>query len=234
MSPGNGKVCLAYTFFDSKIHVATMESIIGFLNYDGSEKGRALVTDGGRVFGGTSAYIPDARNAMVRRFLKGDQEWLLQLDWDIAFRPEHVYQLLDAAVESKAKIMGGLYFVMLDNQICPVFFDKEKNGKFRIMPEFQTNEVYELASTGMGFTLIHREVFEKMERKFRGPWHWYAHDHTGDDICGEDITFCRRAKKVGYPTYGYTGVVVKHQKYHWLDLGAFGSDKNVEVDSGEA
>lgn len=230
LKPYRPKVCVAYTYYEGRVHHSFFSSIVSMQRLDQrSAGGRGLFEIGmGRVIGATSAYIPQVRNMLCEEFLSQDHEWLLFLDHDIRFHVLDVYRLLDAAKKTGARIMGGMYFINLNDALCPVFFvpRKDENGQDGGGPlmEFRLREVYKLWSTGMGFTLIHRSVLEEMRDsgKWPGKWTWFNHDPAPDGgHCGEDITFCLRAASLGIQTYGYSGVVVGHSKQIEYNLELF-------------
>jgi hypothetical protein len=177
---------------------------------------------------GQSAYIPDARNAVVQQFLKGKEEWLWFLDYDVIFNPDAIDKLLEAANPKERPIVGGMYFVNLDDGVAPVFF---VNDGEKIVPlmNFTTGKLYPLLSTGMGCTLIHRSVLEKMEKLNDTDWKWFGHDELNGKILGEDLTFFMRASKLGVQPYGHTGVHLNHIKTRLLSIDDFAARAKVEV-----
>lgn len=230
------RVCVAYTYYEGKVHHSFMTSMITMMRLDQrAAGGRGLFEVGmGRVVGSTSAYIPQARNMLCHEFLKQDHEWLLFLDHDIRFHTLDLYRLLDVAKLKQARIMGGMYFINLNDTLCPVFFVPREtpdgtSGGGPLL-EFHLKKVYELWATGMGFTLIHRSALEEMRDSGKWPadhdgaWTWFGHDAAENgQTLGEDLTFCLRAAGLGIKTYGYTGVVLGHAKSVEYNLELFAS-----------
>ena len=82
----------------------------------------------------------------------------------------------------------------------------------------------ELGSCGMGCTLIHRNVFEKLQQILSDdPWPWFGHDIIqtvrGAERAGEDVTFCKRAREAGFKIVGHCGVTVEHYKPLYMPHG---------------
>lgn len=177
---------------------------------------------------GQSAYIPDARNAVVEQFLKGSDDWLWFLDYDMVFNPDAIDLLLEAADPVERPIVGGLYFVYLEGGVAPVFFIND-DGAIKPLSNFSTGKLYPLLSTGMGCTLIHRSVLEKMEKLNDTEWKWFGHDLLGHKVLGEDLTFFSRAAKIGVQPYGHTGVHLDHIKTKLLTISDFAERSGVEV-----
>lgn len=170
-------------------------------------------------------YIEENRNQMVRRFLARiptipHLEWLLSVDADIDFVPEMAYAIYEQADRVERPIMSGVYFSRLgdEGRICPVWFMDKKNGKYSTPPTLNGG-LQELDAVGMGFCLIHRSVIDKMAEVYANDsWTWFGRDavfNTEDRTyhhLGEDLTFCRRAKQLGFPVWGHAAIQVGHIK----------------------
>lgn len=205
-------VSLGYTH-TGIVHHNFARSLYLFILHDLAE--RRLVVSGagqGTIMAFSSAYIPQARNDMITHFLAGKQEWLWMLDYDIDFDPNTLYYLIDTALEMEVDIIGALYWTQGQNGIVPIFYDKEENDLYRPRQTWTVGDVIKCDNVGMGCTLIHRHVLESMRAAYEGPWHWCDHDKGGGEVYGEDITFSRRAQKLGFDIYGHTGVQVAHKK----------------------
>jgi GT2 family glycosyltransferase len=46
---------------------------------------------------------------------------------------------------------------------------------------------------------------------------------------GEDVTFCLRARKAGYVTYGLPSVVVEHYKQHFMAHGRNDAEAHADL-----
>lgn len=179
-------------------------SLIDLLRYDSTHEeyvdpGRGLAAMG---FAGSHA---NTRNHLVRHFLAGPDEWLLQLDTDEAFAPTTLARLVTAADPVSRPIMAGVVPVPFDDGRIVLSFDLESGSGFR------PGQVVEAAMTGTGCLLVHRRVFETLEKASPGPWPWFGYVVNDDgEMLGEDGTFCRRARAAGFPLYVHTGVVLDH------------------------
>ncbi len=70
----------------------------------------------------------------------------------------------------------------------------------------------EVEHVGAGFQLVHRRVYEVLQRRHPGPLPWYAEEVYLGAPVRKDWTFCRRARAAGFPVKVHTGVVVGHYK----------------------
>lgn len=216
-----------------------VESLFNFCTYDGGPQGRKEF--GGYTYAATG-YIPSGRNTLASTFLeKTDGEWLLSLDWDITYDPLAVYQLLDAADPVERPIISGVYVTYFGEgaALRPCWMAEQDGQEYIPVSSFEAGKIVPLTVCGMGFTLIHRSVFERIAADPRyadDPWQWYGHDIIGADRTGEDLTFCARARSVGATVWGHGGVLLGHTKAKMLtplDMGdgAFGAQTSQALDA---
>ena len=166
------------------------------------------------------AIIAESRNDLVRQFLKHDAraDWLWILDPDIVFQPDVCSRLFEVAHPTEAAIVAAAYWNEYDDgNLCLTWHAQTEEGLrlFRRLPD--VNGGIEIGSCGMGCTLIHRGVFEAFSGN--DPWRWFGHDLIGGERAGEDVTFCQRARALGFRTVGHCGVTVEHFKAHYIAHG---------------
>lgn len=144
---------------------------------------------------------------------KIDYDYLLWIDSDIIFNPEHFEKL----IKYNKDIISGLYRMENYVQFAAVKqWDEEyfkKHGGFEFLTDESIKEQKELISvayTGFGFMLIKKGVFEKFEYPWFRP-HW---QQIGDavDFSMEDAGFCLDAKNLGYNIWVDPTVIVGHEK----------------------
>lgn len=172
------------------------------------------------------AYIEDGRNLSARAFLEGPEEWCLSLDTDIVFRDDMPGRIRDVAVEHGPGVYAGLYVAPLplfdlsdpenptaELRIMPVWRDAD-NEQVTVSPP-EDAPLVELAVCGMGFTFVHRKVVEDIRDAY-GPddidWWCFGRDIIDGRRAGEDVTFCHRARELGYKVWGVPSVRVGHEK----------------------
>lgn len=183
-------------------------------------------------------YVAENRNNMVRQFLTTKDAWLVSLDCDIDFRPEMIYALYEVADPVTRPIVSGIYFSRLAaGRLCPVWFVKTDTGKYRTVSKIENDEgqPQPLDAIGMGFCIMHRSVFDKLAELHGGDeWTWFGHDeafNTEDQKIhhlGEDLTFCRRAKRAGFSIWGHGGIQVGHVKKQALSYQLWLAEEHPE------
>ena len=188
------------------------DSIFKFMHDDA--QGRNICTGYSHA---SLGYIPASRNELMNQWMKNEAEWMLMLDWDISFTTEDVYTLLDAADPVEKPIIGGTYVTYMggDNRLRPCWLalDDDAGPGYHPVNEFTMGGIYELATIGMGFTLIHRNVLEALAEDYKdSDWKWFGHDVINGTHVGEDLTFCTRARAAGFSSWGHGGVLVGHTK----------------------
>lgn len=164
--------------------------------------------------------IPAARNEVVRQFLASDCEWLLMVDRDMGFPPDALYRLLSAADPVDRPIVGALCFASWATQgdgmggwrtePMPTILRGNGDG-LGTLELYPVDMVIRADATGAAFLLIHRSVLEKLERDWFTP---FVKD--GVQEMGEDVSFCVRAGRAGFPLHIHTGVKTSHHKDVWL------------------
>lgn len=172
-----------------------------------------------------------ARNEVATAFLTTDSEWLWWIDTDMGFAPDALDQLMATADPIERPFVGGLCFAQMEREpdgmggfrteVVPAIYQwhESSDGKagFVSWANYPRDTVVEVAGTGSAFVLIHRTVFEKIAEKF-GPDHWYDRmiNPGTQQLLGEDLSFCARARMVGIHIHVNTGIRTTHRKPRWV------------------
>ena len=151
---------------------------------------------------------------------KLDFDLWITIDSDIVFNPQQVLQLIENSKEHP--VVSGLYRMAdLQHFACVQQWDEDyfkKHGSFKFLrpedvegaPKFK-----KVAYNGMGFMAVRRDVLESLKY----PYFSYplqlmtASDGTIlEDMCSEDVAFCKNIKDAGYDVVVNTQLVVGHEK----------------------
>jgi hypothetical protein len=180
----------------------------------------------------TTNNLAKARNRLVHEFLTDERyqgaEWLLFLDTDMVFDPDLLQRMVGRAHELDLTILGALCVVITETGAVPTLFVDNAETITHVLLDYEDNTVAQLAATGTGCLLVHRRVFTEMQEASGGSTHcWFGYDvltsETGREFeCGEDVSFCLRARKYGHLTHVDTTLHVGHHKgaKTWMPVDA--------------
>lgn len=210
---GNGKVMIGNVHGGS-YSAAFTGSLVRSLMYDVATS-RCLA---GFLNDWSSANISCSRNTVVEQFLAHDSqaEWLLFIDSDMQWEHTAVEQLLASADPETAPIVGGLCFGATDDALFPTIYRlvNRDDGPVCVRAgNYPHDELVPCDATGAAFLFIHRRVLEAMrDRAFNATFPWFQETEMSGRPVGEDITFCLRARQLGFPIHVDTRVKVGHHK----------------------
>jgi len=135
--------------------------------------------------------VAKVRNEIVVRFLQQTtSDYLLWIDVDELVPKFSVERL----VSMGAPVAAGWYYGLLDKGIFPILQYElgDVNGWVEDMADrIRSRKPFDVALAAAGFTMIHRDVFEKLEF----PWYDYG---TGCFGGTEDSFFTHRIHEEGY------------------------------------
>jgi GT2 family glycosyltransferase len=139
---------------------------------------------------------------------KKEYDYIMWIDSDIVFKPQHFFKLL----EHDKDMVSGLYLKKPQTDSMadiPTSFACFVDDDYRnLMTHEATGEVIEVKANGMGWMLVKKGVYEKIDY----PWFGMINHH------GEDLSFQLRAKDAGFDSYVDTSIIVGHEKGVVLDL----------------
>ena len=170
-----------------------------------------------------SSLITQARSKCANYFLNNTQfEYLFFLDSDIGFNPPDVVKLLNY----KLPMVSGTYPM----KTIPMRYCVSVK-----QPEERRGDLLKIDGNGMGFCLIHRQVFIDVakahpelkytpelndsdvpptEAEMNNSYHYFAELKRGDGFVAEDKSFFARAEKVGYDMWLDTSIALNHCGFH--------------------
>jgi len=157
-----------------------------------------------------------AANKTVRNFVNSNKDSLLMIDDDMTFPMDAVHQLR----ENKENWKYDIVMAFCTRRGWPPYpivykLQEEKEAPrnlsgdpFHMTTDFNDGDVVEVDTTGLAFTLIRREVVEAMIDEQWGLNHtrFFKYEHEES----EDISFCRRARELGFRIAVDTNVKIGH------------------------
>ena len=183
----------------------------------------------------TGSFVPFVRmTTLGLDVLRGEEQkpfdgqpfdiWIT-IDSDIVFTFEQVEKLIESTNEHP--VVAGMYRMAdLVNYAFVKEWDEtyfKANGTFKfIKPEDidawkeETNfKYYPVVYSGMGFMAIRRDVFDNIKYPYFDSEIITIKTEDGKvirDICSEDVSFCKKIAKAGYPIMVNTDIRVGHIK----------------------
>lgn len=143
----------------------------------------------------TGSLIFASREAIAQKAVNEEFDYVLWIDSDMTFPPS---LLLDLIAHDKDIVTG--VCAMRRHPYTPcVYKEKEKYEAVTEWPD----RLFEVDACGFGAILTKVEVLEKMFDKYQTcfqPIYGY----------GEDMSFCRRAKELGYKIYADPNIDIGH------------------------
>ena len=144
----------------------------------------------------TRTPIVIARNLLTKVAVDCYAQYCLFVDSDILMGANSLMKLLKIAYDNKEiAIIGGLAYKRNPPfDTCAFVKDKDMWHNF---DNVDSKEICEVDEIGMGFTLIRTDVIEAVAKAYskKGTFTPFASDNNGTR---DDLTFCRRARKLGY------------------------------------
>jgi len=179
------------------------------------------------------------RNALVRDFLetrdsRGDKlSHLLFVDSDMVPTPDCLLKLIECSTD----IAAGMFTT---RSLPPEPVGKRLvDGELQQIPlsewpqdpeALEASTTMDVDATGMAFTLVRREVFEKMD----DPWFsWDVIPGQSPWEYGEDVSFCLKARKLGFDIKVRLDALVGHIGEACLDIRHCWNWSKPEEDGGD-
>lgn len=196
------------------VHPAVMQSMLAVVNY-AAKNGIDIENIGVSH----REMIDCARNGFTEAFLETDSQWMFCMDSDMIFPKETLVEMFRVAEEKDAKLLTGIYYQRKGNNL-PVLWtrgDKTVTGGIAgegtkksevnkyvgsfTFPHPDKKEPFPIHAAGFGCVLVHRSVFEKMDR----PWFKFI-----PGVCSEDFYFFVNAKELGYTAWAIPTLDLLH------------------------
>lgn len=145
--------------------------------------------------------ITNNRNMIVQKFLAiKDCDYLMMIDSDI-IPPVDILNLVDFQKD----IITPLMLVQQKGTLIPLYLRQNPDGIYDAGNYLEESGLQEVDATGTGCIVIKREVLEKLDHPFRNEY-----DKDGIKKLGNDFSFCKRAKKLGFKVWVHLDYTADH------------------------
>jgi hypothetical protein len=167
--------------------------------------------------------ITHGRSRIANFFMNNTEfEYLFCLDADVAFQPEDVLKLYSY----KKPIVSAAYPM----KTIPLRYCYEVSNPVKVC-----HDLIKINGIGMGFVMIHRNVFETLnryyselkyfpglnnsnypitEKEYHNSYHYFAEMQKNGKYLGEDMSFFQRVTEVGYDVWLNTDIQLQHIGSH--------------------
>ncbi len=170
-----------------------------------------------------SSIITQGRSKLANVFMNvTDADYLLFIDSDIGFKSNHVLRLLNR----KKHIVCGSY----PKKTLPLEFTHVNTSE----PPEMEGELVKIRGAGLGFTLIHRSVFEVMSEHYpelkyvpedpqndeekENSYHYFSELKRNNAYLSEDMSFFHRAMEIGFDIWMDSTIHLSHVGSHVFSL----------------
>ena len=163
--------------------------------------------------------VDQARNCLTDTFLKGPTEYLFWMDSDMTFPPDTLVKLFDVMEKKEAKVTTGVYYQRKGENMPCIWsrgeqvesgeltgmatkkgLENKYSGSFLVISP-DKKEPFEVHAAGFGCVLVHRSVFEMMDR----PWFQFI-----NNICSEDFYFFVKVHELGFKVWADPTIDLGH------------------------
>ena len=167
--------------------------------------------------------ITHGRSRIANFFMNNTEfEYLFCLDADVAFSPEDMLKLYSY---QKPIVSAAYPMKTLPIRHCYELYNPVK----------LCGNLVKIGGIGMGFVLIHRSVFEKLnkyyselkyfpglnnsnypitEKEYHNSYHYFAEMNKEGKYLGEDMSFFHRVSNIGYDVWLDTSIELQHIGSH--------------------
>jgi len=156
------------------------------------------------VFIASGHYLSNNKNSCVEYFLKTDADWLLLMDCDVLVTLESFDTLINSADKILRPVISGSYFLPLNDKL--VLSGQYKSLEYPDLgywiSDWDKEVIDDLHSVGAGFLLVHRSVYEAVQKNNPDQMpQWFQDEYWGYPYyqwISEDIYFCKKVRDLKF------------------------------------
>lgn len=166
-----------------------------------------------------SSLIYDARNHFASNAVSGDFDYVMWFDSDMTFPPDTLQRMIKHMEDGK-DIVSGLYFRRRP-PYSPVLFKRlseevlENGKKFEDYDDYPKDSLFKVDGFGFGCVMLKVDMLIDMGLECSQGW------FTPFGGFGEDLSFCIRAKQLGYELWCDSSIKCGHVSQFIVDEGTW-------------
>lgn len=148
-----------------------------------------------------------SRNDLVQIAIKQGCDYIFWLDSDMMFPPDALVRMFKSL--EHGDIVSGLYFRRVA-PFTPVIYDKldiDDTGCHYTEPKEIPDGIFEVAGCGFGCVLMPTDIMLDVLEKYGSPF-------TPINGIGEDLSFCWRARQLGFKIVCDPDIPLGHVGHH--------------------
>ena len=148
-----------------------------------------------------------SRNDLVQIAIKQGCDYIFWLDSDMMFPPDVLARMFEDL--KHGDIVSGLYFRRVA-PFTPVIYDKldiDDTGCHYTEPKDIPDGIFEVAGCGFGCVLLATDIMLDVLEKYGSPF-------TPINGIGEDLSFCWRARQLGFKIVCDPDIPLGHVGHH--------------------
>lgn len=156
--------------------------------------------------------VSDARNEISIDAITNHADRVLMIDSDMSFKPD-MMERMSARIDEGCDMVCGIFFKratptlpVIYKRLDPPSEDAEGKIHANIIPftDYPRDTLFEVAGCGFGAVMMTTELLKAVWESYKEPaFHQYV-------WCGEDMTFCYKARKMGRKIWCDSSIKVGH------------------------
>ena len=164
----------------------------------------------------SGSLIYESRNKLAKQAITQQADYIMWLDSDMIFPKDTLTRMIQH-MEDGYEIVSGLYFRRAA-PFSPVLFKSYKEEENIIVwdhyDEYPKDSMFEIAACGFGCVMVKTEVLLDLALNYQN---WFMPYKN----CGEDMSFCYRAKELGHKIYCDSTIKCGHVAHMVVDEGVW-------------
>ena len=169
--------------------------------------------------------IYESRNNLAKQAMQAKADYIMWLDSDMTFAPDTMTRL-QKHMENGLDIVTGIYFRRRP-PFTPTLFkelrrtDDPNVAEHANFDDYPSDSLFEIAGCGFGCVMTRVSVLEDVMLNYQD---WFG------PVCGlgEDLSFCLRARELGYKIYCDSSIKCGHIGQLVVDEDVFRSTRSVD------